>query len=232
MPTNDDMTTTTTTSFEELSSSDENEESSVAYVERPTAMQPAQQTANNHRLPPFHGVEHLLNSLADSLSQFARPVALYGFSFGLFIIFTLLGSIWLLTALSYKINKTSNNIGQLRVKYRKAPETWSAAECQEFLYALGKQLINLLQVFKILFLQKHIGPWTNKIANVAQQTQLDGKRLLKLSEHDLSQSPFRIGDHSIRRLLVDSVRVLTNYSVYSVDFWEFKVIQFNQKILF
>jgi hypothetical protein len=99
-------------------------------------------------------VEYSFRSLLNSVDQFVRgmhpyiPMIAYGFMFGLLTIVPLVTIFWLVTSnLSYKINLTSN-IGQLRNKYSKVPETWTQAETQEWFYQLG--------------------PWTTEIANIAQ----------------------------------------------------------------
>jgi hypothetical protein len=99
-------------------------------------------------------IEYSLRSSLDAVSHFVRgiypyiPLVAYGFIFGLLTVVPLLVIFWLVSSnLSYKVNFASN-IGQLRNKYSKVPETWTQAETQEWFYQLG--------------------PWTTEIANIAQ----------------------------------------------------------------
>ncbi len=58
---------------------------------------------------------------------------------------------------------------------------------------------------------------------MALNQNLDGANLVKLKESDLALAPYNIDNKQIRGLLIDSVKVLKNYSFQSIDFWDYKV---------
>lgn len=61
---------------------------------------------------------------------------------------------------------------------------------------------------------------------------LDGPRLLQLNETNLSESPFDVQDENVRKLLVDSIKILKSCQHEAISFWNVKNINRYEFVFF
>ncbi|CAF0722429.1 unnamed protein product [Brachionus calyciflorus] len=166
-------------------------------------------THNNNNLNVPSNFEDLRNFTRRAFGYLCY--FLFGFTLGIIIGFFLFSIIWIFTnVFTFSIGnipkRKSNNVNslsELRKKYTVRVEEWTTDDVEEWLIQLG--------------------PWASDFLSSARELEIDGQKLINLN-HSILQSPyFDIQqDEEVRNLLLNSIKILKQCHLRSIDFWEVK----------